>query len=372
MNAKNHEILAELHALLHSDSFNQSHKIGDRSFVRSRVLGFSDLIKLQLNQLVKSLSVELSKGLQLLGISAELSYSKQAFSQARQKLSHSAFQALNKHFVTQYYATEGYKLYQDTYLLLAVDGSLLQLPEQEALAQEFGRWKNNTAKGLPMCRCSVLYDVLNHVVLASELDTYAIGENALYERHLQSCTALHTPRLYLMDRNYPSFQKFIEIEQANDRYVMRCASNYCKEVAVFVASEQDEATLTISLNKERIAQNDFLKQLGVSAPKEIKVRIVRIKLTDSTYEYLLTNTDFTDAELKDLYQLRWRVEGFYFILKDHMQLENFTSKTTEGIKQDFFAKIFTFNIAQLFVEEAQIVIDKKMESKKKKRTNTST
>jgi hypothetical protein len=370
MKAKTHQILSHLHSLLHSDGFKQSHKIGGKSFVRTRVLAFSDLVKLQLNQLVKTLSVELSKGLKLLGISDGLSYSKQAFSQARQKLNHSAFQVLNKHFVTQYYDTEGYKLYQNKYLLLAVDGSLLQLPEQEVLAKEFGRWKNNTDKGLPVCRCSVLYDVLNHVVLASDLDAYAIGENTLYERHLktleESCTGLSAPRLYLMDRNYPSFQKFIEIEQAGDKYVIRCASNYCKEVATFVASEQDEAILTISLNKERIAHNDFLKRLGTSVPKEIKVRIVRIKLTDSTYEYLLTNTDFTHAELKELYHLRWGIEGFYFILKDHMQLENFTAKTTEGIKQDFFAKIFTSNIAQLLVEEAQIIIDKENEDKKKK------
>ena len=52
----------------------------------------------------------------------------------------------------------------EKYWLLAVDGSLLQLPESKALAKKFERWRNQQeAGGMLMGRCSVLYDVLKYV-----------------------------------------------------------------------------------------------------------------------------------------------------------------------------------------------------------------
>lgn len=372
MKAKTVHILECLHLLLHSATFKSSHILDTKSFIRNRVLGFVALIQLQLNQLVKSLSVEMSKALKVLGCPSELSYSKQAFSDARQKLKYSAFVALNDKLIQAYYGHGGYKLYKDKYLLLAVDGSLLQLPESKALSEDFERWRNHSAEGgLLMARCSVLYDVLNQYVLSADIDAYSFGENTFYERHLKAVAknleaSGLPPKLYLMDRNYPSFQKMIEIPQAGNYYLIRCNATYCAEVKAFIASGQDEAVLKIVLDKKRTAHSEFFRLLGEKTPKSIEVRIARILLPNGDYEYLLTNTDFTIAELKDAYHLRWGVEGLYFVVKDHMQLENFSAKTTEGIKQDFFAKILTANITQLLIEEAQVILDE--EQKKRQQT----
>ncbi|AFM04817.1 hypothetical protein Fleli_2451 [Bernardetia litoralis DSM 6794] len=42
--------------------------------------------------------------------------------------------------------------YKEHYLLLAVDGSLLQLLESDLVKAHFGSWKNQTSHAVPMAR----------------------------------------------------------------------------------------------------------------------------------------------------------------------------------------------------------------------------
>lgn len=207
MEEKTLNILSLLHQRLHSSSFASTYKRDSKCFLRNRVLGLTDLVQLQLNQLVKSLNIEIENGLKILfsDSSTSLSYSKQAFSSARKKLKYGAFIDLNRILVKSYYTQGNYKLYKDKYLLLAVDGSLLQLPESKGLALDFERWKNQTDKGMLMGRCSVLYDVLNHQVLDSCFDNYTVSERCLYKQHIANIKEVFAntelpPKLYLMDR----------------------------------------------------------------------------------------------------------------------------------------------------------------------------
>ena len=70
-------IFSNLKHLLMSDEFKNRYRKSPKDFVRSRVLGFVELMALQLKKLVLSLSVELSNFLDILD--EEKSYTKQAF-----------------------------------------------------------------------------------------------------------------------------------------------------------------------------------------------------------------------------------------------------------------------------------------------------
>ncbi|MEA5405582.1 hypothetical protein VB776_21760 [Arcicella sp. DC2W] len=127
MLAKNQAIITSIHSLIMSKNFKDTHRISPKSFVRDRILGFSDFIIIQVSMLIKNLSVEIDKALLLLSCSNF--YSKQAFSQGRKKLKYRAFIALNNDLVKNFYQRPPFKTYKEKYLLVAVDGSLLQLPE---------------------------------------------------------------------------------------------------------------------------------------------------------------------------------------------------------------------------------------------------
>lgn len=344
-------IIEKIRLVLVSSDFKERHRKKDTAFIRNRVLSFVELIVIQINRLVLSLSVELDNFLNLLNTSN--SYSKQAFSKARQLFSYSAFVELNEVCVKEFYINYEHKKLKNKYLLLAVDGSLCQLPESEEIASHFQRWKNHLPKGgMPMARISILFDVLNEVVIDACFSPNNRGEITLLNEHLEQTkevlAQVKNPFIYLMDRGYPSFEIMDKIKKSKHFYVIRCKSSYRKEIIDFVKRDLDEDNLILT-NRDKI----------------LKTRIVRIRLKSNQYEYLLTNTDFTIEELSEIYFKRWGVETFYGYLKGSLQLENFSSKTKEGVLQDFHVSILTANLANLLIQEAQNQIDNSQINSKK-------
>lgn len=55
-------------------------------------------------------------------------------------------------------------------------------------------------------------------------------------------------------------------------------------------------------------------------------------------------------EFKWLYGKRWGVETFFFIVKGRLCLENFTGKTAEAVKQDFWSTVFISNVETVMTE----------------------
>ena len=95
-------------------------------------------------------------------------------------------------------------------------------------------------------------------------------------------------------------------------------------------------------------------------PYTINCRFVRIKISDNSYELLLTNLkseDFSSSDLKELYSLRWGIETSFRSLKYTLGLLHFHSKKTEYIIQEIFAKLIMYNFAELII--SHIVIKQK-------------
>lgn len=344
-------IFDNLATFIHTNTFKESHRLRPEDFTRTRVFDFVALIVVQLNRIILSLSVELENFLDYL--KSPKSYSKQAFSQARKKLKFTAFIAINEQFTKSYYQEKPLvQLWNEAYLLVACDGSLVQLPESNELADHFGRWKNHTALGMVMGRASILYDVLNRITLAAEFAPCTKGERELFSKHCKAVEELfltHKP-LFLMDRGYPSFELCKDLDKAEQAFVIRCKAGFCKEVVAFAKQNIDEAWIEIP-PKSWVVQG-VSKRSKHKVP--LKIRVVRILLPSQEYEYLLTNTTFSLGVLSELYQLRWGVETYYGFLKGNLQLENFSAKTIQGVLQDFHACILTGNLTQLVIKEADL------------------
>lgn len=158
----------------------------------------------------------------------------------RKKLNFTAFIAINDEFTKHYYQEKPLiELWNQEYLLVACDGSLIQLPESKELADDFGRWKNHIGSGMVMSRASLLYDVVHRITLAAELTPCTTGERELFMKHYQQSEKLlssHTP-IFLMDRGYPSFELCKDLDKEKKKFVIRCKAGFCKEVAAFAAQD---------------------------------------------------------------------------------------------------------------------------------------
>lgn len=106
---------------------------------------------------------------------------------------------------------------------------------------------------------------------------------------------------------------------------------------------------------------DYLPQTTKKAipmqPYYLSFRVVRFKLTEDSYEVLLTNLsedEFSVSDLKELYAMRWEIETSFRDLKYSLALSYFHSKKTENIPQEVFARLTMYNFAELITSHVVI------------------
>lgn len=104
---------------------------------------------------------------------------------------------------------------------------------------------------------------------------------------------------------------------------------------------------------------------------KLPFRIVRFRITDETYETVVTNLDanqFPPPELKKLYHMRWGIETSFRELKYTVGLLHFHAKKVEYIRQEVFARLIMYNFTELITSP---VIIQKADSKYAYKANFS-
>src|SRR5690606_23014255 len=129
-------------------------------------------------------------------------YSKSAFTQYRQKLEvASLVYLMNKH-LEYFNKNAAHKQLWHGYRLVAIDGSSLNLPEQDCLREQYGVSKNQSGTDSATARISVAYDVMNKLVLDARIDNMQTGEISMAKAHLSQLNP--STDLLVFDRGYPS------------------------------------------------------------------------------------------------------------------------------------------------------------------------
>ena len=85
---------------------------------------------------------------------------------------------------------------------------------------------------------------------------------------------------------------------------------------------------------------------------EMDLRAIRFKITDDTYECLITNLseeEMNSDEFKDIYHLRWREEGAFRDLKYTIGMLYFHSANQNLIRQEIYASLILYNFSRLLI-----------------------
>jgi len=352
--------------MLNSDDFKQRYRKREQDFTRNRVLTFVGLVVSQVNLMSKSLSVEVSRFVErILGRNCDCS--KQAFSQSRLKLKAEAFTALRRRLVRQFYTDGDYKKWQG-YLTLAIDGSTLQLPESAALVEEFGLAENK-GKSMPMARSSLLYDVMNGLVVDALIKDYKTGESEMALAHIDYLGELPaaSPCLLLFDRGYPSLWLLACLQSRGLEFVMRCNAGFLTEVGEFARQAEPQALLEVDLERGRRLKHKKLLRFLKPGQTKLWVRCVKVELKGGVVEYLLTSVqEMEPARFGELYHKRWGVETEIGFHKNSVELENFSAKTVLGIRQDFEAHMLSVSLSALLIADAQEELETEQAKKQNK------
>jgi hypothetical protein len=272
-----------------------------------------------------------------------LEVTKGALTQARAKLKHGVFIELSDLAVKEFYDHENYRKWRG-FRLLAVDGSTSNLPAHPSIKTDFGSSFTGCKQSVEtsMARVSLFYDVLNCITLDAQFESVSFSENGLLRKHLM-LQHLKKGDLLLLDRGYPSNALMFELLQKGVHFCMRMRSHW-REVRDFESSNEHSRIVQFTLPK---ADKALLKKYNTNI-SIITCRLVAITLDTGEKEILCTSLldedEYPVGDLGTLYHYRWNIEEAYKLLKIRMQLGNYSGKTSNSVRQDFFAKIFMMNM----------------------------
>lgn len=283
------------------------------------------------------------------------SITKSAFFQARKYLNFSAFIDLNRQLVDQIYSSSWKPKTWKGFRLCAVDGTSIRLPNEPNISSHFGVHKGREGQTpCAMGMASVFYDVLNKVIIDSELHPRLTSERQCAENHLQFSDSND---LILFDRGYVGFWLYATLLQRNTHFCMRTRTKRDTLVKHFIASGNKETVVTYKPGKEAV--KTCLEKGLSTAP--IKLRLIRVDLPNEV-EVLVTSLmdkkTYPATIFKRLYFLRWGIEENYKRLKQWCEIENFSGKSTLSVQQDFYAKIVAANLTTLLTLNAQKKVNK--------------
>jgi len=327
------------------DSFRNLARKNPTDFTRDRKMPLEVLILYMITSLKGSTASSLRRFFINIGI--VMTMRQQSLSDARAKVSVEAVEHLYN--ITASAMTEECKNNWHGYRIYAIDGTKVALPTDKKLLKNYGGLgKNGTA---PTAQGSILYDVLNDIIADAAIATLSTDERTLAKRHFNICVTLDPDgkKLIIFDRGYASFELIEMLEEMGIHYVFRVKRAFNKDVD---AQSKSDGYV-------------FLKK----GEKCIHVRVVKFMLDSGEEEMLLTN--ITDKRLgknafKKLYFMRWPVEIKYDIVKNKLQLENFNTRTVEGIQQDFYATMLLSNFAASAAIDAQVEIEAERNDKDNK------
>ena len=353
------EILEKIKNKIYNPKYKMDNRVSSKDFTRNRKMPFSSVVLFMLNMIKQTLQKELTHFMNL--FHEKTNITKSAFSQSRVKLKPEAFIELNELLVTEFYTDNVINKWKD-FRLLATDGSILQLPNSEEIITHFGCAKNNSQVILPMCKISTLYDVLNYIVVDSQIEHYKTSEYELAERHL---IKTKQDDLLLYDRGYGAFWFFYELLSKKRNFVIRLQKSFLLKSDPFWQSKKMSKLVEISTCNDNLRKQLKLRRLQF---KPLKIRYVKVILDTGEIELLATSLideeKFPDDIFKSLYFKRWPIETNYDHLKNNIQLENFSGLSVISIKQDFYANMFINNVQTIIARDAQKELtDKKIDNK---------
>lgn len=312
-----------------------------------------------LNFIKKSLQIEIYKFSDFFKIP---DVSKQAFSKGRNKLSPKVFILLANKMTEEFYTDNAIREFKGMSLRV-IDGATLALPGSEELEKHFGKLSEKNHD--PSAKISVMYDPLNKMTLHGLIEPAKSSERDLAMIHLEWSKKQDIfnkeefSEIYIFDRGYPSLYLPIYGIVNKKHILMRITDSFLKETNIAIKNGLLDQIITISISDKSPEMKKMLLRYipDLDMNSKFEMRLLNFTLPSGEKEYILTTlTDqikFTSEDIFKLYGIRWDGEENYKFYKYITEIENFSGESVIAVQQEFYATIFTCNMAALLMQEAE-------------------
>ena len=297
--------------------------------------------------------------------------SPSAMIQRRNQVKPSAYLELFSQFKDALSVSKKYRGYN----LAAFDGSRLNLPYNPSDKETYiqcipGR------KGINQYHLNALYDPLNHLFLDVELQPVtSMNEKGAF------CSVLDRNRdslqktIFIADRGFASYNIFAHAINNRQLFLIRVPESFaltiCTNKNRWLESEKSDEEISIHVGRTRkktavslenyhyISKNGHYDFISSDSDKidAFQVRVLKFPISESSYEYLVTNLPryaFSIQSIKELYHIRWGVETAFRHLKYAANMVHIHSLKKNLILQEIYAKLTLYNFSSAVAACADI------------------
>lgn len=334
-----------------SDTFLEVCRNGkNNTLVRRRKMPIEDLVYSMINRKGLTLKLELRNYMKTTHPGVEIS--KPGYLKQRMKLNPDAFKYLYQSHNKNFYQDPEIEPYTyKGYLVLAADGSDINIPTTAETVEKYGSASVRGGKPCAQIGLGCIYDVLNRFVLDSSINQVKFDEMRVAQEQLSNIKETignRYPYVIIMDRGYPSTPAFLKFIDDGIFFVARLkSSDYKAEQKALKSNDEDvEIELTKARRRNYIGKNEEAIMMSRGS---FSLRMVRVLLNDGRYEVLATNLPreaFPEECFAEVYHMRWGIETAYEVLKDRLKIENFTGIKPLLIEQDINSTIYVSNLAE--------------------------
>jgi len=315
--------------------FKYEHKTDPQHFTRESPLDFVNTTFLILRLIKRSTKVEIMNFFYELGDKI-LSPSRQAFAQAREKISYLVFKDFFDKSCALAVLDEEAAAFKG-FRIFAADGTSFVVGDWKKLHSFFG--ETTTVEGSSICRIGGMVDVINNCIVSALVAPFSSGERTLALTQIQTLSGVANA-LFLFDRGYWSPDIVKNIIGQGQRFLMRLPSNAIR-----------------SITKDGSGH----VQTGGG-----QLRYYAFTLPGGSREILVTNlteNEMSDQGLAELYAMRWGIETKYLELKLRLQLDYLSGSSVNIVLQDIYSTLLISNMVAFVCSEADKEIARNTEDK---------
>ena len=358
---KHHIVVKEtlLNCITEMDSCRYLYAVNPKQdFTRNRKLSFKNLITFLLYMGGNSIRKEL---IEYFDFNSD-AITSSALVQQRDKLLPCALEQLLNSFNNSFMHAKTYKGYR----LLAVDGTSISTPYNPE--DKDSHFQVRKRKGYNLLHINAMYDLYNQIYTDAIIQPRRNLDEYSAAAHMVDRSDITGKVLLIADRGYENYNLFAHAQEKGWKYLVRVKDvNSSGMLRSFDLPSTDEFDVNINLimttkQTKETKKNSHLYKFVPSTSRfdyldshnntfyPISLRVLRIKITDSLYETLITNLEyeqFLPCDIKELYSLRWGIETSFRKLKYSIGLVNFHSKKSNCITQEIFARIIMHNFCEI-------------------------